>query len=100
MTAQLSLLPGDKPARARRCDPVSSHQAADEAERSGLIASQAEQTLAAVRAHPGRTSREIAERSGLDRHMVARRLPELEVTGKVWSDPRPSGKRWWARACS
>ena len=33
--------------------------------------------MAALRTYPGTTSKELAERSGLDYHLVARRLPEL-----------------------
>lgn len=39
--------------------------------------------LAAVVAHPGRTSQELCEDTRLDRYVLARRLPELREAGKV-----------------
>lgn len=69
--------------RARKRDPLSSHAAADEAERSGRIGRQAARVLEALRATPGMTSGELAARHGMDRHMVARRLPDLERAGHV-----------------
>lgn len=63
------------PARARSTDPDTSHEAAEairsEAER------QCDEVLAMVAARPGLTSRELAAHFGVDRYMVARRLPEL-----------------------
>jgi hypothetical protein len=68
---------------ARNSDPCTSHDAAHELVASGAQAQQHEQVAAAVRRHPGLTSRELAFSAGLDRHMVARRLPELESDGLV-----------------
>lgn len=75
--------PLDFAPRARRTDPLSSHAAADRAERSGSIGRQAARVLEALRATPGLTSGELAARHGLDRYMVARRCPDLERAGKV-----------------
>jgi len=66
-----------EPPRARRADPASSHLAAAEMERRGVIARQAGEVVAAVRRWQGRTSAELARLLGADRHAVARRLPEL-----------------------
>jgi CRP-like cAMP-binding protein len=92
----------------RRYDPETSHQAAREITASGLRATQARKVLAAVAAHPGRTSAELAELAGLSRYTTARRLPELEAHGlvrrgparrSVTSDPATDGAlglTWWA----
>jgi len=63
---------------ARRDDPESSHLAAEHVTATGLRRSQQQRTLEAVRANPGKTSAELAAITGLDRFMLARRLPELE----------------------
>jgi len=68
---------------ARRTDPETSHKAAEEHTRSGARAHQQQQVTAAVRALPGRTSFELAMATGLDRYMVARRLPECVTAGTV-----------------
>lgn len=64
-------------------DPPTSHAAELEINQSGLRDRQALQVLEAVRQWPGRTSRELAAVSGLERHLVARRLPELRDAGFV-----------------
>lgn len=66
--------------RARTEDPNSSKAAAEEITETGRADREAAQVLAALRTHPGTTSRELAELSGLDYHTVARRLPELRDT--------------------
>lgn len=68
---------------ARRKDPESSHAAAEEVTLSGRRDAQVAQVLAAVRANPGRTSMELARLAGLDRYMVARRLPECVTAGAL-----------------
>lgn len=87
--------------RARRTDPSSSHDAARRI--SGAISGHQQcQAYAAVRANPGRTSSELAAETGLDRYMLARRLPELLDEGMVTRRPpradyythRP-GVTWW-----
>ncbi len=52
--------------------------------RSGAQRAQKERTAAAVAQFPGKTSMELARATGLDRHMVARRLPELVKEGRVY----------------
>jgi hypothetical protein len=84
--------------RARRADPLSSHAAADELERSGRAEAQRRQVLAVLRRWPGSTSAELAALGGLDRHMVARRLPELYRAG--YAERVSAGRaclRWWPR---
>lgn len=90
MSAQIDLFAHrvpviDTPA-ARRTDPLPSHLAAAEITANGVRGNQQRQVLAAVRAWPGRTSRELAQLMCGDRHAVARRLPELESEGKVHKD--------------
>jgi len=68
-------------ALVRRTDPLSSHRAADKADKG--IKHQNELCLEAVRKNPGSTSAEIAEYLGVDRHMPARRLPGLRDSGLV-----------------
>jgi len=62
---------------ARTSDPASSHAAAVAITRDGTRGEQAAEVLAGLQRHPGLTSRELAVRVGLDRYVVARRLPEL-----------------------
>ncbi|MEN4951887.1 winged helix-turn-helix domain-containing protein [Stenotrophomonas sp. TWI819] len=62
---------------ARATDPSTSHEAAGYVVSSGLQTQQQACALAAVRQHPGLTSAELSQASGLDRFMLARRLPEL-----------------------
>jgi len=70
-----------RPAGARVTDPFTSEEAIQKLNASGERAAQCERVLRAVQQTPGRTSRELSVFHGLDRHMVARRLPEL--IGKV-----------------
>lgn len=69
--------------RAATRDPLSSHAAADALERSGAVGRQVARVVECVRATPRLTSGELAARHGLDRHMVARRLPDAERAGLV-----------------
>jgi len=62
---------------SRATDPETSHLAEEESNANGTRADQQHRTLAALRQHPGSTSAELARLAGLDRYMVARRLPEL-----------------------
>lgn len=68
---------------ARETDPETSHLAAEEVTTSGRRAVQQHAVLAAVMAHPGLTSRELAQAAGMDRYVAARRLPELEAAKRV-----------------
>ena len=68
--------------RARNTDPASSHEAANR-QRRGRANTDAMIVLACVKTMPGATSAELAMFYGLDRHMVARRLPDMEECGLV-----------------
>lgn len=86
----------DRPPRARRRDPLSSHAAADRAEASGAIGRQAQRVLDALRATPGLTSAELAARHGIDRYAAARRLPELAARGLVRREEVGAREvKWW-----
>jgi hypothetical protein len=80
-------------ARARRTDPVTSHEAAARAEQT-IARAHRIMCLREVQINPGQTSAEIAESIGLDRYQVARRLPELADC-----DP-PQIMRGRSRTCS
>lgn len=68
---------------ARSTDPATSHLAADTITASGQRHAQLVQTIQAVEQHPGLTSYELSVRTGLDRYMLARRLPEAVTAGRV-----------------
>jgi len=72
-------------ARARVDDPVSSHLAAQDAERGGSASTQRLDVLNEVRRKAGQTSAEIAANLGLERHAPPRRLPELRDAGFVFN---------------
>lgn len=73
---------------AAAADPVSSHLAATEVINSGRRAAQKLELLEWLQAQPAPlTSAEIAAASGMDRHMVARRLPDLERDRAVQRGP-------------
>lgn len=68
---------------ARNTDPRSSHLAAAEVTVTGRRHDHQQIVTAAVHAHPGLTSAELTKYTGLERHEVARRLPDAAVAGKV-----------------
>lgn len=68
---------------ARRTDAVSSHEAAADNVASGRHGQQCQLVLSCLAKCDGSTSAELAARFGLDRVMVARRLPDLERQGLV-----------------
>lgn len=69
---------------ARASDLSTSHDAAHYVVASGLQAHQHDQSAKAVTDNPGITSKELAQATGLDRYMLARRLPELIKEGRVY----------------
>lgn len=86
----------------RGTDIGTSHETAVHVGATGLQAWQQDRAAAAVKAHPGLTSMELAKATGHDRYMLARRLPELLETGRVWRGPKKpcsvssrSGCTWW-----
>jgi hypothetical protein len=76
---------------ARSTDPQSSYDAATRAVESGAIKANWAIIAAAVRikANQGLDSRQLADRIGMDRHEVARRVPEM-VERKILYRPCPS----------
>lgn len=72
---------------ARRTDPPTSHEAAQEVCRSGRAQAHAAIVLAIVQAHPGLTYREIATHCELDAVEVMRRLNDLERADRVEKGP-------------
>lgn len=92
---------------AHRDDPPTSFAAARKIMSDGTRAKQKLDVLRAVIRHGGRTSRELAELTELDRHMVARRLPDLAEHEFVMRGPARKCTRssksllavtWWATA--
>ena len=70
--------------RARASDPHPSHLAAEEVERTGRAETQKAQILKVLKeCECPVTSLEISVMYSIDRHYVARRLPELATDGKV-----------------
>lgn len=89
---QTSLFDADQlPPAAAHADPLTSHEAAAKVNESGDRAAQCQRVLAMVKQLPGATSKELAKRFKVDRHMVGRRLPDLRSMGLVKNGP--------ARAC-
>jgi hypothetical protein len=82
-------VPDSPPMRlARASDPVSSQLAAEEVTASGHRDSQKREILAALRSEPEPvSSMELSRATGLDRYVVARRLPDLERDGMVERGP-------------
>jgi hypothetical protein len=68
----------------RSTDTFAAHQAADAVVNSGKRKTQAQLVAEKIREHPGSTSAELAKICGLNRYMVARRLPSAEQQGLVW----------------
>ncbi len=76
MTPQQKLMNMQPPA-SHYSDPESSYLAEEEITKSGKRREQHILTYKAVKKYPNMTSAELAQCSGLDRAMLARRLPEL-----------------------
>lgn len=81
----------DPRTRSHHADPDSSREAAAKMASTGAAARQQQQARAAVYTYPGFTSKELAKRTGLDRHMLARRLPEIE---DIHQHPAKGGVTW------
>ncbi len=80
---------------ARRGDHDSSHQAADAHQASGRADSERQTALRLVKRYPGLTSKLLAEKSGIDRHVLARRLPELADRGLIEKVKQPGKHLTW-----
>jgi len=65
-------------ALSRNTDPESSHIAAARVTRTGKTARDRAKCAQAVALYPGRTSYELHKETGLDRHMLGRRLYECK----------------------
>jgi len=68
-------------------DPISSHLAEEEINRSGVRENQQEIVYKIVKRFPGLTSRELTQACDLDRYQIARRLADLENSGHVIKGP-------------
>ena len=68
---------------ARATDPHTSHEAAAQLDATGARGFQQRIAAQAVERHPGLTSMELAKKTGLDRYMLARRLPECRTASAV-----------------
>lgn len=81
MTAHVQDLPlFATPARARRTDPDTSHQAAASVD----VTHREQQVLDALAAHPGGlTTKEMADVTGVDRLSLSPRMKPLELKGLV-----------------
>lgn len=83
--------------RSRRTDPKSSRRAEDQMRRSGALRGQAMIVLDLVKQFPGKTSKELGNLGSLDRHAVARRLPDLLKAKLVRRTEEGSNDcQWWA----
>jgi hypothetical protein len=91
-------LPLFRPPRARRRDAIASHAAADALERDKRDTKQLKLVMSLVRRFPGRSSKMIATLGRVDRHMVARRLPELAALGLIYRvEPKNGELQWWPK---
>ncbi len=71
------MMPDVQTPASHKLDPESSYQAESRINKSGKRRQQQVETYRAVKKYPNMTSAELAQCSGLDRAMLARRLPEL-----------------------
>lgn len=67
----------------RATDPETSRAAANLVENTGKAATHRAACLRRVNLYPGETAAEIAQATGLERHVPSRRLPELRDAGMV-----------------
>jgi len=81
-----------EPVRARKRDPETSKEAAGKVR--NFAAGHYALIMDALRKGPG-TYVEIAERCGLERHAVARRLKEMESLGVYLTGAKRDGMREW-----
>jgi predicted transcriptional regulator len=88
---------------ARSTDPLSSHLAGHEVEANGVASHQRQIAFNAVKAHPGMTSKELAQLCHECRYMLARRLPEIsEIEKGEMRECAVSGRQsvtWKLREC-
>ena len=86
---------------ARNTDPLSSHLAGEEVTVSGKRKRQIDFVVRLVKRKEGLTSAELAKKHGIDRHMVARRLPDaIELKKGDSRKCNVSGRlavTWWVK---
>lgn len=98
MSAQITFLPLFDPPRSRTLDPLSSHKAEEKMKRSGRMVAQCQIVLDLVKRYPGATSKELSILGAMDRHMIARRLPDLRDRDLVYRIEYEVGDcRWWVK---
>ncbi len=68
---------------SKAADPITSYLAEKHVNCTGLRGHQQRQVAAIVKIYPGRTSAELSQLTGLERHLIAKRLPECETAGAV-----------------
>lgn len=83
---------------SRTSDPLSSKLADKDITLSGIREKQIKQAYEAVKQHRNCTSRELSVLTNLDRHMLARRLPECRQVVKC-SDENMRKCRYSNRSC-
>lgn len=83
---------------ARHEDPESSYVAAEGLVRRGALGGLQQDALECVKRWPGNTSKNLAELARVDRHALAKRLPELESKGWIRREERGREElRWWPK---
>ena len=80
---------------SRTSDPLSSFKAGDRHHLSGKAESHRQQILEFMRGKRPMTSKQIALNMGMDRHEVARRLPEMARKGLVMRQDRNGEETVW-----
>jgi predicted HTH transcriptional regulator len=80
---------------SRSKDPLSSFKTGDRHHLSGKAESHRKLILEYMRDKAPMTSKQIALEMGMDRHEVARRLPEMERKGQVMRQDRGKEDTLW-----
>lgn len=87
MNLTLFDIPPSLPLAASAADPHTSKLSAAEIDASGQRKHQCALVARLVKENPGKTSMELCRISGMDRHMIAKRLPDAEKLGLVARGP-------------
>lgn len=72
----------------RRTDPETSREAAERLVASGKLTEQQREVYEALCRFPGSSTKALAQKAGLDRHTVARRMSELFTMKEVYKQGR------------
>lgn len=83
MVSQVETLPLFCEPLSHSRDPVTSFEAAERLYRSGKLNGQCKAVFKALRSNSGATSAELAKKMSVDRHLPARRLPDLARQGLI-----------------